>query len=76
MEVNEDQYCLISDILQNIFLQKKENHTGWEWHEDDFALFAFWQVIVTTPMEMLKIQMQDAGRRGKGYTTVSHVLGH
>lgn len=25
------------------------------------------QVIVTTPMEMLKIQLQDAGRVGKGF---------
>ena len=23
------------------------------------------QVIITTPMEMLKIQLQDAGRKGK-----------
>lgn len=25
------------------------------------------QVIITTPMEMLKIQLQDAGRLGKSY---------
>ena len=25
------------------------------------------QVIVTTPMEMLKIQLQDAGRLGEGW---------
>lgn len=30
----------------------------------DAFLFLF-QVIVTTPMEMLKIQLQDAGRLGK-----------
>lgn len=39
------------------------------------------QVVITTPMEMLKIQLQDAGRLGKGlkvsyllYSGVSNVL--
>lgn len=30
------------------------------------------QVIVTTPMEMLKIQLQDAGRIGEGYNTIQY----
>lgn len=30
----------------------------------------FCQIIVTTPMELLKIQMQDAGRVGLSYRSV------
>lgn len=33
------------------------------------------QVIVTTPMEMLKIQLQDAGRLGKTSATDTHFFG-
>lgn len=32
------------------------------------------QVIITTPMEMLKIQLQDAGRLGKGKIIVKIIL--
>lgn len=28
------------------------------------------QVVITTPMEMLKIQLQDAGRLGKGFKSL------
>lgn len=30
------------------------------------------QVIITTPMEMLKIQLQDAGRLGRTIATDTH----
>lgn len=30
----------------------------------------FCQIVVTTPMELLKIQLQDAGRVGKWQTTI------
>ncbi len=38
MEANDNQNCLATNILQNIFYcfpQQKESHAGLEWHEGE-----------------------------------------
>ncbi len=38
MELNGNQNCWVTNILQSIFFydsQKKERHEGLEWHEDE-----------------------------------------
>ncbi len=49
MDVNDNQNCLVTNILQNIFfciLQKKESHT-----RNSMRVSKWWQNFQTTPLK-------------------------